>query len=412
VTTNNTDSADTTGALRANALPLAILAAAHMIGSGAFITFATMASFVRADLSLSATGFGVLISCYFAVQGVLALPIGAIIDQIGVRYALVIANLTILFGALILSAATSQAGALLAMAVLGVGYCFVNPSTSKGVFQLIPPARRATAMGIKQSGVPVGGVLGAAVGGLAGTYDWRWLMAAVGTTACVFAASALLLPAHIQSADTKAAGLRQHVANMRAVVLDRNITAFSVASGFYQAAQFNFFGYLTLFAREAMLASQPLAAACLGIAQLASASGRMTWGVVSDFAFQSRRRPVLILIAGIATTALVGLAIMTRDWGVAALIPVTIILGLTVAGHVALIQTVVVEMANPAYTATSVAYNRLFVSLGASIGPPLFGAAVDATGGYGAGWLFTAALVLVALATFAFGFTERPRGQD
>lgn len=411
MTNNDDDGAGTTRALRNNARALTILAAAHVIGSAAFITFATMASFIRADLALSATGFGVLISCYFAVQGILALPIGAIIDQIGVRAALVIANLTILIGALILSSATSQLGALLAMAVLGIGYCFVNPSTSKGVFQLIPPARRATAMGIKQSGVPVGGVLGAAVGGLAGTYDWRWLMAAVGIAACGFAASALLLPAPRNSAAASASGLRQHVANMRAVVLDRNITAFSLASGFYQAAQFNFFGYITLFAREAMLASQPLAAACLGIAQVASAGGRMTWGAVSDFAFQGRRRPVLIMIAAIAATALIALAAMTPNWGVAALLPVTIILGLTVAGHVALIQTVVVEMANPAYTATSVAYNRLFVSLGASIGPPLFGAAVDVTGGYGAGWLITGALVLGALAIFAFGFAERGREQ-
>ena len=396
MTTNASDSTDTAHAIRNNALALAVLAAAHVIGSAAFITFATMAPFIRADLALSATGFGFQLSCYFAVQGILALPIGAIIDQIGVRIALVIANLTILLGALILAFASSQLDALLAMAVLGVGYCFVNPSTSKAVFQLIPPARRATAMGIKQSGVPVGGVLGATVGGLAGTYDWRWLMAAVGLTACAFAASALLLPRGHQGPGIRAGGMRQYIVNMRAVVADRNITAFSVASGFYQSAQFNFFGYITLFAREAMLASQPLAAACLGIAQVASAFGRMSWGALSDFAFRGRRRPVLIMIASIAAVALMALAAMTENWGVIILIPITIILGLTVAGHVALIQTVVVETANPVYTATSVAYNRLFVSLGASIGPPLFGATVDATGGYGAGWLFTAGLVLVA----------------
>jgi len=412
LTSNEPHTSAASGALRHNALALAILAAAHIIGSMAFITFATMAPFIRADLALSATGFGFLISCYFATQGILALPIGAIIDQIGVRYALVIANLTILLGAFLLATATSQAWALLAMAVLGVGYCFVNPSTSKGVYHLISAERRATAMGIKQSGVPIGGVAGAAVGGLAGTYDWRWLMTAVGLSACVFAVAALFFPTEMRRPGASAVGLRQHFANMRAVVRDANLTRFNIASGFYQSAQFNFFGYISLFAREAMLASQPIAAACLGISQIASASGRLTWGAVSDFAFHGRRQPVLIIMAATATVTLLALALMTRSWGVATLLPMAVILGLTVAGHVALIQTVVVELANPAYTATSVAYNRLYVSLGASIGPPLFGAAVDLTGGYGAAWLITSGLVLAALLIFAFGFRERPHQQQ
>lgn len=395
--------------MRMNAASLVVLSAAHIIGSMAFITFATMAPFIRESLSLSATQFGFLISCYFATQGILALPIGATIDRIGVRKALALANSTILFGALLLSVATSMTSALIAMAVLGIGYCFVNPSTSKAVYELFPPARRATAMGIKQSGVPIGGVAGAAVGGLAATYDWRLLMAGVGISACAFALLAFVLPRPKQDPARKKTGLLTHLRNMRRVVGEPNLTVFNLASGFYQAAQFNFFGYITLFAREAMLASQPLAASCLGIAQIASAAGRMTWGAISDFVFRGRRRPVLLIMSAIATVGLLLLAVMTKSWTVAAVIPVAIILGLTVAGHVALIQTVVVEMANPAYTATSVAYNRLFVSLGASIGPPLFGAAVDYTGGYAAGWLITAGLVLVALLLFAFVFRERPR---
>jgi len=237
-------------------------------------------------------------------------------------------------------------------------------------------------------------------------------MTAVGLSACVFAVAALFFPTEMRRPGASAVGLRQHFANMRAVVRDANLTRFNIASGFYQSAQFNFFGYISLFAREAMLASQPIAAACLGISQIASASGRLTWGAVSDFAFHGRRQPVLIIMAATATVTLLALALMTRSWGVATLLPMAVILGLTVAGHVALIQTVVVELANPAYTATSVAYNRLYVSLGASIGPPLFGAAVDLTGGYGAAWLITSGLVLAALLIFAFGFRERPHQQQ
>jgi len=74
----------------------------------------------------------------------------------------------------------------------------------------------------------------------------------------------------------------------------------------------------------------------------------------------------------------------------------TAIIGMSVAGYVALVQTVVVETARPDLAATAVGYNRLLASVGGSIGPPLFGLLVDATEAYGAGWLLNAVFVLGA----------------
>lgn len=47
---------------------------------------------------------------------------------------------------------------LLGMYLMGSGYSFTNPSTAKGVFDWFPQRRRATAMGAKQTGVPIGGL--------------------------------------------------------------------------------------------------------------------------------------------------------------------------------------------------------------------------------------------------------------
>ena len=53
---------------------------------------------------------------------------------------------------------TGASAAAIAMGLSGLAYGFVNPATSKGVLDWIPAHRRGTAMGLKQSGVPFGGV--------------------------------------------------------------------------------------------------------------------------------------------------------------------------------------------------------------------------------------------------------------
>jgi len=388
-------------------LPLSILSAAHVVGSMAFIAVATMAPLIREDLALSATQFGFLVSVYFFTQAFLALPIGAAIDKIGIRLALAIANTTILAGTILLSGANSQLTAMIAMSVLGIGYCFVNPSTSKAVFLMFPPRRRGTAMGIKQSGVPIGGVAGAAIGGLAGTYDWRLLIALVGILAIIIAVAGLIMPLTTTAPLAKPSQRPSLMSSIHIVLADRNLTTFNFSVGLYQAAQFSFFSYITLFMREAMLASQPLAAACLAIGQVSSAAGRMSWGAISDILFSGRRKPVLLIMTATATSGLLLMSLMSPAWGTTAAVVLTAVLGLSVAGYVALIQTIVVETADPHFTATSIAYNRLFVSLGASIGPPLFGAAIDMSGSYQAAWLVAAGLVFCALLLFGFFFTER-----
>src|SRR3546814_21168383 len=56
---------------------------------------------------------------------------------------------------------------------------------------------------------------------------------------------------------------------------------------------------------------------------------------------------------------------------------------------------------------TAMRYHMAVTSLCGAIGPPLFGAVVDATSDFGNGWLVTAACAAVATLLLAFGFQER-----
>ena len=384
---------------------LSVLALAHAVGVMTFTGMVAMAPVIRQDLALNATQFGLLASAYALTQGIFGLPVGGVIDRIGVRRALIAANLLAAVGALLLGFAGSFVTALFAMGVTGLAYSFVNPATSKGVFIWFPARRRGTAMGIKQTGVPLGGIVGASLGALAMQIEWRTLLYVIAGGATLVATTCLWLP---RGGDASARIRLNILSDIRAILSDRNLNIFNLGVGFYQAAQFNFLAYITLFMREAVQASQPLAAACLGIAQAASALGRLGWGAVSDFLFSGRRKPVLVIMGSVGLTALIALAFITPGWVVLG-VALTAVIGLTVPGYVALVQNIIVEAAEPRLAATAVGYNRIFAAVGATLGPPIFGATVDFFSSYSFGWLMTSAILLTAIFLIGVLFHERSR---
>ena len=88
-------------------------------------------------------------------------PAGWLADRLGVRWTLLGGP-----GARRPRLRADDAGpgypGLLALVVLaGIGFGAVNPTSTKGVLAWFPARSRATAVGVKQAGFPLGGALGA-----------------------------------------------------------------------------------------------------------------------------------------------------------------------------------------------------------------------------------------------------------
>ena len=85
-----------------------------------------------------------------------------------------------------------------------------------------------------------------------------------------------------------------------------------------------------------------------------------------------------------------------------------LILGKTHGHAVRDLRVMAVEVVAPEHSGSSIGYISIGTASGAMIGPPLFGAMIDATGRFADGWLMTAAIVAAGVALFAYGFRERP----
>ena len=155
---------------------LSLLTMAHALGSLHSISVLALGPVIRPGLALSFTQFGLLMTAYSAGQVIGAIPAGVLVDRVGVGRALISAHLILALGGTILYAADGFAMALFALLMMGWGYSIMNPATARGVLEWFPQGRRATAMGVKQTGVPIGGVLAAGTLALAVLIDWRDIM--------------------------------------------------------------------------------------------------------------------------------------------------------------------------------------------------------------------------------------------
>ena len=386
---------------------LGLLVLTHVAGTANIVSVQAMAPVLTREFGLGAAEFGFLITAYYGAQAIGSLPAGGLVDRLGVGKALVICHGIMFAGALVLSQAADFPMALAALALMGFGYSISNPATARGVFDWFPPGRRATAMGIKQVGVPLGGILAAGNGALAALVDWHRIMLGVAGLILVSGVLCLWLARIPHGTPT---GARPHpLANIREVTKDWNLNRFVILNGFYNFGQTNFFTFLTLFMRDAALASQPVASLCVGVAQASSAVARIGWGVVSDTLFGGRRKGLTVGLGGAAAVFLGLMVFVGPGSGIALGLGLALLLGVTIGSFAPLAQTLSVEATEPRLAGSAMGYNMLGTHLGGMAGPPIFGAIVDATGGYAAGWMVTAGVVLAGTLMLGLWFKERGR---
>ena len=380
-----------------------MLMGAHVVGTVNVVSVLAMAPVIQQALDLSATEVGLLMTAYYSGQATWSLPAGAFVDRAGVGRILMMAMAGIAVGTSVVATAQGLPMLLLGMYLMGSGYSFTNPSTAKGVFDWFPQRRRATAMGAKQTGVPIGGVIAAGLGALAAAADWQLILIYVVAATLMFGLACMIL----RDGQSPAGALRRRpFAGLFELLRDGNYGRFAFSNLLYNFGQGNFFGFLTLFVRDALQGSQEFASLCLGMAQATSAGARFGWGVVSDLMFGGRRKRLVVGIGVASVLLLAGMGIAEAGWPSAVVMLFVAGLGITVASYAGLMQTLSVEAVEPHQTGSAVGYNGICTHMGAIVGPPIFGAIVDTTGSYSGGWFVTAAMVGCGALLIGLGFRE------
>ena len=383
---------------------IVLLTLVHLVGTIGYTSVMTMAPVIRAEFDLNATQVGSFMSAFYLALILGAIPAGVLADRLGVALSLALASFLMAAGAGLFAAISSYVPAVIATFVMGLGYALVNPATAKGVLNWFKPKHRATAMGIKQMGVPMGGLVAAGFGAMVVFMPWRVALWSAATASMVIG---LIWWRLIQRRTIGGGGgMEATLRNLKSIMTNRNLMKFNLASVSFNAGQQSFITYLTLFLRDVAGASQPFAALCVGFSQITGAAGRVFWAFFSDRFANGRRKGVVVVIMTTAAASMFVFTAANPSWHVAVLAILALLLGGTILAYAALLHTICAETVDPSLAGSAIGSNLFATSLGGAVGPIIFGLIVDHAGGYMAAWTATGGLVLAGAILVAFGFKE------
>ncbi len=140
----------------------------------------TLTGFIKDDLGLTAAAAGLTVSSFTVGRVVGSYAAGLAADRIGERRVLVGGGVAT--GLLVALAVSAPLPALvLLLALAGVASAASTPAGGRLVLLAFPRNRRGLALGLRQTGIPIGGLVAAVLlPWIAHLEGWRWSLAVGG----------------------------------------------------------------------------------------------------------------------------------------------------------------------------------------------------------------------------------------
>ncbi|MFF0579210.1 MFS transporter [Streptosporangium saharense] len=355
-----------------------------------------MSVHLRRDLELNTTQLGLLLSAAQLLP-LAGLPVaGRLLDRHAERWVVGIGALVVAVALAAGSAAPGYVSLLVVLLIVGAGYSTVQPGGSKSVASWFDASQRGLAMGIRQAGLPLGGVLAAlALPALATAFGWRSTLV-VGALVALSGAVAFMA-FHRRPPDQRPMVTTSRV---RLELLREPYMKKIILSGTSMVSVHGGLGVLTVLYLHEVTSVTPVSAVLVYVAvQCAGALGRVCLAAWSDRHGSGRYACVLRCLAAV----IIGTAALTTPIGrspVAACL-VFVWLGFFGIGWYGPWVAYATESAPPDHTGFALGLAMAVNQVAVVLAPPALGLLTDLTGGFAAAWALLAVLTAVTLAMTA-----------
>ena len=386
-------------------LPLSAMTLVQAMTSMALVAVPVLTPEIAAALDVDTSAVGFYQSLAFAGAACLTLLSGSLVLRHG---GIRVNQTSIVISVLGLGLAITGMAPIVALgAVLaGMGYGLATPGASHILAKVTPPARRGLVFSVKQSAVPLGGLIaGVLLPPVAERFGW---VSAI-VLACSMMLSAVLLieplrarldddrdPAHRigVGAPIRAVGLIFTTPALRPLAL----VAFS-----FGAMQLSLFAFLVTYLIERVGLDLVTAGLLFSVMQGAGIAGRVAWGWASDRWIPAR--PLLALLgAGTVASTLVATT-FPDGWPLAGLALACAALGFTAVGWNGIYLAEIARVVPSEKVGAATGGMLLFTFTGVVFGPSIFGTIVATTGSYTTAFIAIDVLLLATLAVLMI----RPR---
>ena len=351
-----------------------------------------LAPALRDAYGLTLGQVGVVLTSFWVGATVTFLPWGLLADRVGERWVLVTGLAVCGAAAAALAFASSLVALLLLLALGGGAGVSVNSASGRAVMQWFAAGERGLAFGVRQTAIPLGGVVAAlAVPPLerAGGLEAAFLFLA-GLCAAGALAGALVLRERARE-PTEAPAVPW---TMR----DRRLWTLSLASGLYVVAQVALTGFLVLFLHDERGFSSGSAAAVLAVANALGIAARVAAGRWSD---KLGARVVPFRRLGIAGVVALGVSAALVSAPASLLVPALVAAATLSMAWNGLAFAAAAELAGRARSGAAIGFQQTALALFGTAAPVAFAALVEATS-------WQAAFALLALSPLAGWLVLRP----
>lgn len=367
----------------------AILGAAMAVSTVAGTLVGVLAPFLRDEIDgLTPARVGLLVAVFAVVSGAMAWPSGILTDSMGGRRSLLLVFVGSFGGLVVLSSAGTYAWLIVAMTAAGLANSAVNPATNRVIAVSVPAGSRGLVAGIKMAGVQLAVFAsGLLIPPVVEAFGWRLPLAVAG--AVVAAAGILGVVLFVEREEITGVG---NPSRPR-FEWSAELLALTVYSLLMSGGASSVVTYIPLYTVEALESTGQVGGLAIAVIGLLAIVGRLVLGRATERVGRPMRS-----LATVAALALISAGLLTlADSAGSALFWIgTAGLGLSALSFIAG-TTVAVILSMPRARvggASGVMFVGFMIGFGG--GPAAFGALVDATGGYTAGWVLVLVLFGVA----------------
>ncbi len=374
------------------------------VASAAMLLVPTLAPQIAAALGVATGLVGLQVSLLYGFAMLTSMQAGVLVRRRGACRTSQYALLLVVCGCVVALASTALA-LLLTTVLLGLAYGMTNPSAAQLLARFTPPRHRNVVYSIKQTGVPLGGILAAlAAPPLAQALGWQ---AAFLALAVVAGGTTLLLQVRREAwdSDRDPAARGRGLGSLGVLIQRREILWLGMMGFCLAAVQMSLLSFAVAFMVEELLISLVIAGVIMSVVHAAGVIGRIGWGLLADRL--GRSLPLLHGLAvamGILFLAIAFLGSETPRWLV---VTVLVAAGATAIGWNGVFLAEVARRSPHAEVGEATGAALVLTYLGVLAGPAMVGLLLALGAGYGSAFLlpaaFSAAAVLSLLGCGRYG---------
>ena len=348
---------------------LALGTGAQTAYSAVFLGIPVLAPALQNEYDLDLTQVGLAIAAANAGSVFPLLAWGLLADRVGERVVLAAGLAGCGAGLLVAAFAPSFGVLVVALALGGASGASVNAASGRAVMSWFGQEERGFALGIRQTALPIGGLLAALL--------LPPIEAAGGLRAGLVALSAGCLVAALAGAS----GLREapheegELTDIGHPVRDPRMWQLSVGSALVLAAQISILSFLILFLHGERGLSTAEAAGVFALIQALGAVARIVTGRWSD-RLKARIAPLRRLALGLSVSLATAAALLTAPLPI--LIPVFVVAGALSLSWNGLSFTAAAELAGRRRAGAALGFQQTALAITSAAAPPAFAAIVEA----------------------------------